>query len=733
MQPIFEETFAAGQLPQGWYTDTFFPRYSAGRWDCRNGDGVVIPLPHDSWKVLRLEVDVIECGEHASAFAGGDTRAAITLTPSRRDAASLVYEWTSETLRAELDGVEVLRTENLWQSACIGSFHTGFRDLVVTRIAAFGVASTPMPEAPSALNDEYPLEVTVDFNDDLMACAWTHQTYDNLFKELKLWGTKRVSWIDLGRRDDDYFHDAPYGTGTNGVETFHNVGDIFTAAVEHAHKEGIELYGIFKPFDMAIAGITWPPLTLEAKDRGRIERIGGVLGWSSRLAAENQHLIMARKPSNYGPAKHKVWTRLDLVKSDDAQANISANDVTLLVSEDNLIWREYSGPIQMREVVEDYPIYQSTPSGSKPTNQTRRARVFRFENFEVTEPFFAIKVQGSTRSFSNRLCDLVHIFGENGEETHLTYALLPRRAQLIQEIASTPTAGPPGGFEFNRYPGSPSSANGSAADPIILPLALDRGANSYIAFGRGKDRGPLAAFSPSFSETRRLWMTWIEAMLDSGADGIDVRPGHHHADFAWIEYGFEEPVRQEMLKRTGVDIWGSDDFDTDQWRRIRGEGYTQFLREASQLTRARGKKFVAHIDGYFDAPPGYGGGMNILADWREWIEEGLLDGVTGKALWPASHLSREVLRLAHAHHLPVTFVPYCNNFFEDRSTTNHIGDSPPGCHTPVERFIEFGKQHGYDAFGFYECASALRASHDGSVGFRRNAEPLREVMQRHFK
>jgi hypothetical protein len=373
-----------------------------------------------------------------------------------------------------------------------------------------------------------------------------------------------------------------------------------------------------------------------------------------------------------------------------------------------------------------------------PTDETRRARVFRFENLEIREPFFAIKVRGATRSFANRLCDLVHLFGDNGEETHFTYGLMPRRAGHVAMFeasagsGSTPAVGPQGGFEYNRYPGTPSSYMKSGGDPINTPLALDRGATSYIAFARGKDRGPLAVMSPSFPETRALWMTWVTAMLDAGADGIDIRPGHHHADFAWIEYGFEEPVREEMLRRTGVDIWETDDFDYDLWRRIRGEGWTQFVREASAVVRARGKKLTVHIDEHFDNAPGLGGAMNMVTDWRSWLEESLIDGVTGKALWPGASFSREAVELAHAKGVPVSYAPYCNNFFEDRSTMNHLGGSPIGCEIPVRRLIEWGKANGYDSFLFYECASALRAAPDGTVGFRPNATPLRDVMQKHF-
>jgi len=772
MQTIIDEHFPAGTLPASWYTDTPAPKCSAGAWDCTTGDGVFLPLPHDAWSGLRLHVELTDITGNATAFAGTDNRTSLAIAlgnranlrhqagdggfiitqsatpvPVERGSLRLTFEWTADTMRVSSGDLEIIAAPNLRRSARVGSFQLGFRGCVVRRIVVEGEALPMIPAAPRTIRDDFPLEVTVDFNDDLMPTAWTRQTFTSLFTELKSWGTRRVSWIDLGREKDGYFDFAPLGIGPHGQQTFRNVGDIFTAAVETAHAHNIELYGLFKPYDMAIAGITCPPLSDIAKRCGRIARIGGSLGWATHLAADHQHLIMARKPSAHGPARQPVWTRVDLVKDDDLPAAITPDDIAIIVSDDNETFREYAGPITRREVVEEYPVYRSTPSGPIPTKQLRRSRVFRFDGLNLREPFVAIQVKGDARSFSNRLCDLVHVFGHSalggrsgGEETHLTYGLLPRRADyqaMFMESPDSPhlpraTVGPQGGFEFNRYPGSPSAAMMSGGDPIVTPLTLDRGAVSYIALARGKDRGPLAVLSPSFPETRALWMTWITAMLDAGADGIDIRPGHHHSDFAWIEYGFEQPVRDEMLRRTGVDIWATDDFDHHLWRQVRGEGWTQFLREVSALVRGRGKKLALHIDNYFDNPPNAGGAMNIVADWRTWLEEGLADVVTGKSLWPESSMAREVLTLAHAKGVPVHYDPYCNNFFEDRRTMNHVGDSPAGCHVPVERLIEWGKHAGYDGFTFYECASALRATADGAVNFRRNAEPLREVMRRHF-
>ena len=768
MQTILvDERFLKPGLPSGWYTDTISPKYEPGAWDCSSRDGVIIPFPHDAWHSLRVEVELDVLAPNATAFCGTDARTALNVVlegaasarhsaadgglilarsdtplPTPGGKARVIFEWTSDRMRASVNGVEAVASANLRRSARAGSLQMGFAQCRVRRITASGdplPPSAPLPAAPKALRPGYPLEVCVDFNDDLMACAWSDKTFKALFAELKSWGTSRVSWIDLGREADHYFDYAPLGTGRHAQETMRQVGDIFTAAVEHAHREGLELVGILKPYDMAIHGFSWPPFSEQAKRPGLIHRIGGAYYWTTRLAAENQHLIMARKPSAHGPARNATWTRIDLVKENDAECPLKPADIAFLVSDDNDTFRPYDGPMAVREVVEDYPIYKSTPSGVKPTGKLRRARVFRFEGLALTAPFVAIQVTGAARSFANRLCDLLHLFGEHGEETRLTYGLSPRRADHTtqfmtspNETPATPAAGPQGGFEYNRYPGSPSAYNTSGGDPIITPLALDRGAASYLALARGKDRGPMAILSPSFPETRALWMTWVTAMLDAGADGIDIRPGNHHSDFAWIEYGFEEPVRDAMLKQTGVDIWETDDFNYDLWRRIRGEGWTQFIREASALVRGRGKKLTLHIDGHFDGAPGTGGAMNLVSDWRVWLKEGLVDQVTGKSLWPQSSLAREVLALAHEKGVPVSYDPYCNNFFEDRTSPNHIGDSPKGCEVPVERLIRWGRESGFDSFVFYECASALRAKPDGTVGFRKNAEPLRDVMRRHF-
>ena len=78
-KPIFDERFAAGERPCGWYSDTAYPKYSVGAWNCRGWDGVVIPLPHDAWRSLRVEIELSDVGPQATAFCGTDTRTALSV------------------------------------------------------------------------------------------------------------------------------------------------------------------------------------------------------------------------------------------------------------------------------------------------------------------------------------------------------------------------------------------------------------------------------------------------------------------------------------------------------------------------------------------------------------------------------------------------------------------------------------------------------------------------------
>lgn len=129
----------------------------------------------------------------------------------------------------------------------------------------------------------------------------------------------------------------------------------------------------------------------------------------------------------------------------------------------------------------------------------------------------------------------------------------------------------------------------------------------------------------AYPEAREYWVKDIQLILDKyDVDGIhlDTRTegmGPEYAD----QYGFNEPIVKEYERRYGVNIL-EEDFDLEQWRSLRGEYFTQLLREIAQVVHAKGKRFsVATSRGdYIGFPLG-----NMKLEWRKWIAEQILDSL----------------------------------------------------------------------------------------------------------
>ena len=127
----------------------------------------------------------------------------------------------------------------------------------------------------------------------------------------------------------------------------------------------------------------------------------------------------------------------------------------------------------------------------------------------------------------------------------------------------------------------------------------------------------------AYPEARQYWLRDLQLILDRyDVDGIylDTRTECMSPDFA-DQFGFNEPVIREFQKRYGVNIL-EEDFDLEAWRGLRGEYFTQLLREMSLAIHAKGKRFslgTARGD-YIGFPLG-----NMKLEWRKWIAEKLID------------------------------------------------------------------------------------------------------------
>ena len=99
------------------------------------------------------------------------------------------------------------------------------------------------------------------------------------------------------------------------------------------------------------------------------------------------------------------------------------------------------------------------------------------------------------------------------------------------------------------------------------------------------------------------------------------------------EFGFNEPIVAEFKRRYHIDI-RKEDFDHTAWSRLRGEYFTQFLRELRVELGRRSRKLAVCVDGAdaelptkWSAHGGVHSSGLIHMDLATWAQEGLVDEI----------------------------------------------------------------------------------------------------------
>jgi hypothetical protein len=101
---------------------------------------------------------------------------------------------------------------------------------------------------------------------------------------------------------------------------------------------------------------------------------------------------------------------------------------------------------------------------------------------------------------------------------------------------------------------------------------------------------------------------------------ICLRSQSRPADFG-DQFGFNQPVRRDFLKRYNQDICG-EEFDLQAWRDLLGEYITIFLSELKKELRPLGIRLaIGAARGDILGPP-LG---NTTLGWREWLGKGVID------------------------------------------------------------------------------------------------------------
>jgi hypothetical protein len=126
-----------------------------------------------------------------------------------------------------------------------------------------------------------------------------------------------------------------------------------------------------------------------------------------------------------------------------------------------------------------------------------------------------------------------------------------------------------------------------------------------------------------YPEVRKhLIRRYLRLLRKGNFDGLFVclRSQSRPAEYA-DQYGFNDPIRQEYLKRYGRDIW-SEDFDLQCWRDLQGEYLTCFLKDLRKKLNDADIQLAVGVPRGFVLGPPLG---NMSLQWPQWVQEGTVD------------------------------------------------------------------------------------------------------------
>ncbi|MFW6039422.1 MAG: hypothetical protein ACOC9P_02990, partial [bacterium] len=144
----------------------------------------------------------------------------------------------------------------------------------------------------------------------------------------------------------------------------------------------------------------------------------------------------------------------------------------------------------------------------------------------------------------------------------------------------------------------------------------------------------------------------------------------------------------------------------EQLRRLRGEFYTAWLRQASDAVRAAGRCMQVHVSERM-AEPTWQTEMQIHFDWPRWFDEGLADEVTVKMMSTVRHRAPAIIAAARQAGLKVHFCPYLNS----------THGKPFGPHK-VRNAVDETLAAAADGLILYENKEFMQADEQGAVQLR---------------
>ena len=394
------------------------------------------------------------------------------------------------------------------------------------------------------------LTATVDFPDDVRDGPYTHALLDELMSLLRGLGVRRINWLYYGDDDpESYWAGYIFPAMAYGPETLGNIGEPLRAGAAAAHRHGLEIYGVLKPYN-AGAPIT-KPQGLAGSPPGAIQRIGGPLVSVIPFIQRNPHArVRRRQVSGLTGLDRTPIRRIKLRKSDDLPTRIARENIQLWVSPDNYRYTRYEGGFTLTESVEPAPRDVADYYGTPVVSKGSPVRTLTLGGLDLADAFVLVTtdLKDGEPDFRNTAVGMIEAYGPGPDPLPITVAT---RSDIWDHNRDFRTHG----LEFDSgwgmlqlYLDADNSTGKGERFWSSLP------SHGVVAFARGKNEYLAATPAESLPDVRRLWSGWVDRILDSGVDGLDIRVSAHGSlTDEPLEYGYDEPVVEEFRRIHGCD------------------------------------------------------------------------------------------------------------------------------------------------------------------------------------
>lgn len=442
--------------------------------------------------------------------------------------------------------------------------------------------------------------------------------------------------------------------GHYGLASFHNLNDEPNRAfIEAAHEDGLEAFAVFKPYESGV-GRTLPLGEAHPQRSKGLPDVGGTAYGYDAFVMEHPDMRLQRRfePEVAALADQSI-ERIEInlmegralleqagipVKQSLVPA-ISPTSIRLFTSDNNGAYEAVPGEHYV-EAIHQAEEHLTDAEGIALSDTGYPSPVMRIEISGLSLPpsvrYLAVQWGEEGESAYLIPSSMVSLYGPDGE---IPATITDKVRQQL-----TPLDGPrpwgdfrKDGFEFNeygwgrRYPGWEQT--------------------SVVGIARGKNTHLKGILCEAYPEVRAYWLKQIRALLEDGADGIDIRiVGHSAMDTDYASYGYNPPVIEAFREQYGRESDGSI-ADFKRLMRVRGEFFEGFLAEARDLTHQYGATFQVHLQSMYLQPHTEGafrgmvqwGMPKLNLDWKTMVD--LADEITLKDHFHGTYKSERALAL----------------------------------------------------------------------------------------